>query len=78
MGLSVVHNAVQDAARRVGGNSLFTRDEEHQTDVLSNPSWQQADHAATAAALALGAPAFLGGPGVAAAAHRWTTVIGHP
>ncbi|MFJ3642002.1 hypothetical protein ACIPRD_19910 [Streptomyces sp. NPDC090108] len=74
-GLTVLHDSVTQAARRVGPH-LFGRDEDDEVEVLDDPSWIQAHHAAHAAALALGAPDHLPPPQNTTLSHRWTSVMG--
>ncbi len=76
-GLNDVHYAVEEAARRMGPH-LFGWDEQAGLEVLVDPTWQQAAHAANAAALGLGAPELLGDQGSQGLARRWITVIGAP
>jgi hypothetical protein len=76
-GLLVLHEAATEAARRMGPR-LFGWDEEDEVEVLSDPAWLRASHAASAAALALGAPELLAPEENAVLTRRWTTVFGPP
>ncbi len=74
-GLHEVSGAVVQSARRVG-RQLFGWDDQDGIEVLIDPAWLQASHAANAAALALGAPDILGDEESRWMARRWTTVVG--
>lgn len=74
-GLIAVSGCIDEAARRVDPG-LFGLDEDDGVEVLMDPTWQQAGHAACAAALALGAPDLLGEAENQRLASRWTTVFG--
>jgi hypothetical protein len=74
-GLSAVHDAVGEAARRTGPH-LFCWDVEDEVEVINDTAWQQAGHAALAAAIARGAPQILSNQENHRLALRWTTVIG--
>jgi hypothetical protein len=76
-GLHVLQQAVEEAARRTSA-ALFGWDERDGVEVLSDPAWQQAGHAANGAALALGAPGVLTAEQNALLARRWTSVFGPP
>lgn len=76
-GLSVLSRTVEDAARRVG-DSLFAWDEDDEVEVLADPAWRQARHAALAAALAVGAPDVLDTRENEDLAKRWTAIFGSP
>jgi hypothetical protein len=76
-GLSAVARAVEQAARQVG-DSLFAWDEEDEVEVLADPAWRQARHAALAAALSVGAPDVLDPRDNELLAKRWTTILGSP
>ncbi|MCM6778400.1 hypothetical protein NDR87_33015 [Nocardia sp. CDC159] len=74
-GLLEVHQAVTAAARRTGPH-LFGWDQEDEAEVITDMAWRQADAAATAAALAYGAPHILDDQENRRLALRWTAVIG--
>jgi hypothetical protein len=76
-GLSTLHQAVVEAARRVGPE-LFGWDERDGVEVLRDPSWLQAHRAAYGAALALGAPELLPAEQNAVLTRRWMSVFGSP
>lgn len=76
-GLGLVRSAVEDAARRTD-QGLFAWDEVDEVEVLADPAWQRAGHAAAAAAWALGAPEMFNPTEREVLAHGWTTVIGRP
>uniref|UniRef100_A0AAU3HPA3 Uncharacterized protein n=1 Tax=Streptomyces sp. NBC_01393 TaxID=2903851 RepID=A0AAU3HPA3_9ACTN len=75
--LTTLNEVVTEAAHRVGPQ-LFGPDEEVEVEVLSDPAWLRAFGAASAAALALGAPELLAPRENAVLARRWTTVFGSP
>lgn len=76
-GLTTLQDAVEAAARRAGPR-LFSWDEQDEVEVLSDPAWQAASHAASGAALALGAPELLAPEERAVLARRWTHLFGTP
>ncbi len=76
LGLSTLHYAVREAARRAG-DDVFAWDDENGVQVLADAAWQQAGQAAAAAAMALGAPEIFDGSD-AEAARRWIAVMGDP
>jgi hypothetical protein len=77
VGLVAVVRAVEEAARRTSP-ALFGWDEEDEVEVLTDPAWMQASHAATAAALAFGAPDILKVGEHQRLATRWASVMGRP
>lgn len=76
-GLLAVNRAVEEAARRVDPR-LFGWDDDDELEVLTDPAWQQAAHAATAAALASGAAEILEPGEHDRLTYRWVTVVGPP
>ncbi|MGA2825474.1 MAG: hypothetical protein ABSF03_05090 [Streptosporangiaceae bacterium] len=74
-GLSALHDAVTRAARRTSPD-LFGWDEQDEVEVVTDPAWLQADHAAGAAALAQGAPDLLSTEDNQRLMRRWTAVFG--
>lgn len=74
-GLTTLYQAIDEAARRVGP-SLFGWSEEDGGEVLTDPAWQKAGRAASAAALALGAPELVSSEQGSTLALRWTSVFG--
>jgi hypothetical protein len=74
-GLTEVHFAVRDAARRCG-LEVFGRDPDDGTEVIVDTAWQQAARAANAAALAFGAPQIRSDRESRRLAFRWTSVVG--
>lgn len=75
--LFTIAEAVEEAARRVSP-SLFAWSEEDGGEVLTDPVWLKAGHAASAAALGLGALEFLSAEEAETLARRWTSVFGTP
>jgi hypothetical protein len=71
-GLLMLRRAVQEAARTIDPG-LFGWDEDDGVEVLADPAWQQASHAAAAAALADGAAEILGPGEYGRLIHRWVT-----
>jgi hypothetical protein len=76
-GLSEVHSALEEAARRTGLH-LFLCDVQDGVEYLADDAWVEAGHAANAAALGLGAPEFLDDDENQRLALRWTTIMGCP
>ncbi|MFC4034449.1 hypothetical protein ACFO3J_23645 [Streptomyces polygonati] len=76
-GLTTLNEAVTEAAHQRGPR-LFGRDEQDEVEVLSDPAWLRASHAAHAAALGLGAPELLTPQENAVLTRRWITVFGIP
>lgn len=76
-GLSALHDAVTRAARRTSPD-LFGRDEQDEVEIVTDPAWQQAGHAAGAAALGQGAPGLLSAGENRRLMRRWTAVFGAP
>ena len=70
-------DAVNQAARRTSP-TLFGWDEVDEVEVLTDPAWMQAHHAAVAAALALGAPDILDVEVNEQLASRWLSVMQRP
>ena len=77
VGLYPVFHAVNQAARRTSP-TLFGWDEADGVEVLTDPAWVQAQHAAMAAALALGAPDILDVEENERLARRWIRVMRRP
>ena len=75
--LSTLYDAIQEAARAVSP-SLFSWSEEDGGEVLTDPAWQKAGRAASAAALGLGAPELLFAEQATALTHRWSSVFDLP
>jgi hypothetical protein len=76
-GLLEVNHAIEDSARRTS-SLLFGWDDEDGREVVVDPAWQQAGHAANAAALAMGAPEMAGVEESQRMAQRWAAVVGPP
>jgi hypothetical protein len=74
-GLSALHDAVMRAARRTSPD-LFGWDVQDEVEVVTDPAWLQAGHAAGAAALAQGAPNLLSPEENRRLMRRWTAVVG--
>ena len=77
IGLFTIAEAVDAAALRVSP-SFFTWSEEDGREVLTDPVWLKASHAATAAALGLGALEFLTAEEAETLVRRWASVFGTP
>lgn len=74
-GLSQVHHAIEQAARRTGSH-LFRWDAVDEVEVIGDPAWIEAGRAANHAALGVGAPELFGPEASERLVRRWRTVMG--
>jgi hypothetical protein len=75
-GLSPVFDAVERAARHSGPSNTFACDPIDEVEVLADPAWIEASHAALAAAMGLGAPEACSTHERTILLTRWLTVLG--
>lgn len=76
-GLSAVHEAVEDAARRTSPE-LFGWNEKYDAEEIIDASWLEANDAAVAAALAVGIPEMIDQAEYEQLTRRWIDVLGYP
>lgn len=75
-GLSPVFDAVERAARHHGPSNAFAWDPVDEVEVLADPAWVEASHAALAAGMGLGAPEACSRQERTILLTRWLTVHG--